>query len=80
MFTMIYSNLSDSHFTKTNDKKKPNIYDYFLFATGVQSGAGLTTIYPTSNIAKFLVSSQLMTLIAMNIVFIYVFTKLIRLK
>jgi hypothetical protein len=80
IFTTIYLKLSDSHFTKTNNEKKPNIYDYFLFSTGVQSGAGVTTIYPTSNIAKILVSSQLMTLIAVNIVSIFVFTNLIKLK
>jgi hypothetical protein len=72
---IIYYNLSHTHFTKSNNNDVPNLFDYILLATGVQSGAGVTTIYPATNISKFLVSLQLLTIIAMNILVIYVFIK-----
>lgn len=74
LFMFIYYSLSHNHFTKSNNKI-PNIYDYLMLATGIQSGTGITTIYPTSNISKSLVSSQLLLLIALNILVIYIFIK-----
>jgi len=72
---IIYYNLSHTHFTKCNNTDIPNLFDYILLATGVQSGAGITTIYPVTNISKFLVSLQLLSLVAMNVLVIYVFLK-----
>jgi hypothetical protein len=72
-FAVAYYILSRNHFTKAINGDVANIYDYILLATGVQSGAGVTTIYPTTNISKLLVSLQLLSLIATNIIIIYVF-------
>jgi hypothetical protein len=79
-FTIAYYILSRNHFTKATNGDVPNIYDYIILATGVQSGAGVTTIYPATNIAKLLVSLQLLSLIAINIIIIYVFINLKNLK
>jgi len=79
-FTIIYYSLSRDHFTNSTDGDVPDLYDYILLSTGVQSGAGLTTIYPATNISKLFVSLQLLSLIAINIIIIYVFVNFKNLK
>jgi hypothetical protein len=79
-FTIIYYSLSRHHFTNSTDGDVPDLYDYILLSTGVQSGAGITTIYPETNISKLFVSLQLLSLIAINIIIIYVFVNFKNLK
>lgn len=76
----VYYTLSHKHFTKANNTDIPNLYDYIILATGVQSGAGVTTIYPATNISKIFVILQLLTLIAMNILVIYVIMNFKKIK
>ncbi len=77
IFTYIYFSLYDTSFENiieletTNIPTKTKIVDCFYFATTVEAGVGLSSLQPTTSLAKFTVCIQQFLMIIANIVILY---------
>jgi len=77
IFTYIYFTLYETdfenHIEDPRDELSTDIkfMDCFYFATTVEAGVGLTSLQPTTNLAKFIVCIQQIFMIIANIVILY---------
>jgi hypothetical protein len=77
VFTIIYFALYETDFENIIEEDKNDLsedvklMDCFYFATTVEAGVGLTSLQPTTNRAKFIVSIQQILMIIANIVILY---------
>lgn len=73
VFAIIYSNLNeDFHVTEEDDKK--GFIDFILLSTTIQSGVGISDIYPLSYFSKITVIIQEMLMLFTHIITLYIFT------
>ena len=59
---------------KTEVKEKFTLLDYIFLSTTIQSGVGLTDIYPIDFYGKLIMIIQQITLIMTHVFTIYIFT------
>jgi len=77
IFTYIYFTLYENSFENIIEEGRKNlntnvkIMDCFYFATTVEAGVGLTSLQPTTNLAKFMVCVQQIFMIIGNIFILY---------
>lgn len=73
VFAMIYLSLSeDFHVTEEDDRK--TFIDFILLSTTIQSGVGISDIYPLSYYSKVTVIIQQMLMLFTHVITIYIFT------
>lgn len=77
-FGFIYLFFTD-HFVRdpaytVDNKKQPEILDYFFLATTVQAGVGYSDLYPITNTAKVILIIQQFVMISTNVFLLYIFT------
>jgi len=72
IFAFLYYYFRDDF--KTHVKEEFTILDYIFLSTTIQSGVGLTDIYPIDFYAKFIMIMQQITLIMTHVFTIYIFT------
>lgn len=56
------------------EKEELKMFDYILFSTTIQSGVGLTNIYPISFYGKLIMMIQQLLMIMTHVFTIYIFT------
>lgn len=77
IFTYVYFSLYETSFENIIEGKREHVHintklmDCFYFATTVEAGVGLTSLQPTTNLAKFLVCVQQILMIIANIFILY---------
>lgn len=77
IFTYIYFTLYETDFENHIEDPRDELsidiklMDCFYFATTVEAGVGLTSLQPTTNLAKFIVCIQQIFMIIANIVILY---------
>lgn len=77
IFTYVYFSLYENEFENVLEEGRKNlstnvkIMDCFYFATTVEAGVGLTSLQPTTNLAKFMVCVQQIFMIIGNIFILY---------
>ena len=69
-FGILYLNIKDQ-FNK--DEEKLELIDYILFSTTIQSGVGISDIYPISLYGKIAMIVQQLIMICTHIFTIYIF-------
>jgi len=72
IFAFLYYYFRDDF--KTEVKEQFTMLDYIFLSTTIQSGVGLTDIYPIDFYAKFIMIMQQITLIMTHVFTIYIFT------
>ncbi len=70
IFTIIYSNLTEQF--QENDKK--SFVDFILLSTSIQSGVGISDLFPLSYYSKFVVIIQQMLMLFAHVITLYIFT------
>lgn len=72
IFAIIYSNLSDGFdIMEANNK---TIIDFLLLSTTIQSGVGISDIYPLTYYSKIVVIIQQMLMLFTHVITLYIFT------
>ena len=73
VFAIVYLNLDEGfHLTETHDKK--GLLDFILLSTTIQSGVGISDLYPLSYYGKIAVIIQQMLMLFTHIITLYIFT------
>ncbi len=73
IFALIYLTLDEGfHVTEQHDKK--GVVDYLLLSTTIQSGVGISDLYPLSYYSKVAVIIQQMLMLFTHIITLYIFT------
>ena len=72
IFALFYYYFRDDF--KTEVKEKFTILDYIFLSTTIQSGVGLTDIYPIDFYGKLIMIIQQLVLIMTHVFTIYIFT------
>ncbi len=73
VFAMIYLSLSeDFHVIQQDDTK--TFIDFILLSTTIQSGVGISDIYPLSYYSKITVIIQQMLMLFTHVITLYIFT------
>jgi hypothetical protein len=72
IFAFLYYYFRDDF--KTEVKEQFTMLDYIFLSTTIQSGVGLTDIYPIDFYAKFIMILQQLVLIMTHVFTIYIFT------
>lgn len=72
VFALIYSNLSEDFHIM--DKNKKDYIDFLLLSTTIQSGVGISDIYPLSYNSKIVVIIQQMLMLFTHVITLYIFT------
>ena len=72
MFSLLYLNTTDGFVT--TDNKVIEYVDCLLFSTTIQAGVGITNIVVNSQIGKYLMILQQITLISTHAFTLYIFT------
>lgn len=72
MFSLLYLNTTDGFVT--TDNKVIEYVDCLLFSTTIQAGVGITNIVANSQIGKYLMILQQITLISTHAFTLYIFT------
>ena len=72
IFSLFYYYFRDDF--KTEVKEKFTLLDYIFLSTTIQSGVGLTDIYPIDFYGKLIMIIQQITLIMTHVFTIYIFT------
>lgn len=73
IFTIIYYFISDTNFEPVKRGDKIGFFDYLALSTSIQAGVGLTTVYPTTNVAKIVLTLQQFLMIATYLVVLHMF-------
>jgi len=72
-FGMLYSNFKD-HFEKNiEDNQQLGYVDYMLLSTTIQSGVGMSDIYPISFYGKIIMIIQQLLMLCTHVFTIYIF-------
>ena len=81
IFASIYMFLADQFLPINNDINNQNsnnfykqFFDFLLISTSIQSGTGLTNLYPTTIITKSLWILQQLIMISTHLFTLYIFT------
>jgi hypothetical protein len=73
LFAIIYLTLDEHfHVTEKHDKKK--MIDFVLLSTTIQSGVGISDLYPLSYYSKVAVIIQQMLMLFTHVITLYIFT------
>ena len=72
IFALFYYYFRDDF--KTEVKEKFTVLDYIFLSTTIQSGVGLTDIYPIDFYGKLIMIIQQLVLIMTHVFTIYIFT------
>jgi hypothetical protein len=76
VFAIFYYNFKHQFQDKFQDKFKNKdftVFDCILLSTTIQSGVGITDIYPISNYAKLLMITQQLIMIMTHVFTLYIF-------
>lgn len=73
VFAIIYFNLSEDFNDKKEDNRKTFI-DFLLLSTTIQSGVGLSYLFPLSYYSKITMIIQQMLMLFTHVITIYIFT------
>ena len=72
VFAIVYSSLSEQFYVTEHDKI--SILDFLLLSTSIQSGVGITKVYPLSSYSKIIVIVQQMLMLFTHVITLYIFT------
>lgn len=72
IFAFIYTKLSEDFHVMNEDKK--DFIDFLLLSTTIQSGIGMSDLYPLSYYSKIVVMIQQLIMLFTNIITLYIFT------
>jgi hypothetical protein len=72
VFALIYSNISDKFHIIQQHRK--SFIDFLLLSTTIQSGVGITEIYPLSYSIKIVIIIQQMLMLFTHVITLYIFT------
>jgi hypothetical protein len=72
VFAFIYSRFSEQFHVMDEDKK--SLIDFFLLSTTIQSGVGISDLYPLSYYTKIVVIIQQMLMLLTHVITFYIFT------
>jgi hypothetical protein len=73
VFAMIYLSLSeDFHVIEKDDRK--TFIDFILLSTTIQSGVGISDIYPLSYYSKITMTIQQLLMLFTHVITLYIFT------
>ena len=72
IFAIIYSYLSEEFHILEEHKK--GFIDFILLSTTIQSGVGITELYPLSYYSKLVVIIQQLIMLFTHIITLYIFT------
>lgn len=70
-FAFIYSKFHEQFHVKDDDK---SFVDFFLLSTTIQSGVGISDLYPLSYYTKVVVIIQQMLMLFTHVITFYIFT------
>jgi len=73
VFALIYSRFSEQFHIMEDDDKKGFI-DFFLLSTTIQSGVGISDLYPLSYYTKLVVITQQVLMLLGQVITLYFFT------
>ena len=71
IFALFYFNFKDNF--ECNNNKKNTMIDYLLLSTTIQSGVGLSNIYPISFYGNMLMIIQQVIMIMTHVFTLYIF-------
>jgi hypothetical protein len=72
IFAFIYSSFYEQFHIMDEDRK--SFIDFILLSTTIQSGVGITNLYPLSYYTKIVVMIQQMLMLFTHIITLYIFT------
>lgn len=72
IFAILYF-IYKTHFNHQT-KKELEFLDYLLLSTTIQAGVGISDVFPTNNLAKFMMISQQFILIMTHVITLYIFS------
>lgn len=72
VFAFIYLYFSEQFHVMEYDKK--NFLDFLLLSTTIQSGVGISDLYPLSPFSKIAMIIQQLIMLLTNVITIYIFT------
>ena len=72
VFALIYLSLSEQFHVMEEDKK--SMIDFLLLSTTIQSGVGISDLYPLSYYSKIVVIIQQMLMLFTHVITLYIFT------
>lgn len=70
IFTIIYSNLTEEF--QEHDKK--SFVDFILLSTSIQSGVGISNLFPLSDYSKIVIIIQQLLMLFIHVITLYIFT------
>ena len=70
IFTIIYSNLTEQF--QEHDKK--SFVDFILLSTSIQSGVGISDLFPLSYYSKIVIIIQQLLMLFIHVITLYIFT------
>lgn len=70
IFTIIYSNLTEEF--QEHDKK--SFVDFILLSTSIQSGVGISELFPLSYYSKIVIIIQQLLMLFIHVITLYIFT------
>ena len=70
IFTIIYSNLTEDF--QEHDKK--SFVDFILLSTSIQSGVGISDLFPLSYYSKIVIIIQQLLMLFIHVITLYIFT------
>jgi hypothetical protein len=73
VFSILYYIFSDNYYDM-NKVKDNTFLDYLLLSTTIQSGVGISGLYPITNIGNLLMIFQQFTMLSTHIFTLYIFT------
>jgi hypothetical protein len=77
IFAIIYYSISSEHFVSISGSKTPLTFiDYFNLSITIQASVGLSSILPSTNLAKTLTIIQQCTLLLGNVSILYLFSQI----
>jgi len=71
IFALFYFNFKDDF--RHQSREEFTLLDNFLFSTTIQSGVGITDIYPISNYGKIIMIIQQLIMIMTHVFTLYIF-------
>jgi len=75
IFSVIYINIAKDNFMTQHDTL-PEYVDCLLESITIQSGVGISTIYPVTSFGKLIIMIQQLLLICTNAITLYLFVRL----
>ena len=72
VFAVIYLNLAEEFHLLEEHRK--SFIDFVLLSTTIQSGVGISELYPLSNYSKIAVITQQLLMLFTHVITLYVFT------